>query len=141
MCVTIMHSIMVIKIPWNYGFMFFCFSYVVLDIQVPTAEELNSATTFTFPSTSNAYNNTVFNGTVPMIEIPTATILNQMRNEGYFVGYNCLKYLKFCYRKENCHSEWCNQKFPSTNWFWVWYIPLCKIDWCFNNYELIHWLT
>ena len=82
-----------------------CVSYVVLDIQVPTEEDLFSNETFTFPSVSNTSNIIVFNGTLPMIEIPTAEILNQIRNEGHIVSYECFKCPNVYYRKENCHSE------------------------------------
>ncbi|XP_065911114.1 adhesion G protein-coupled receptor L3-like [Dysidea avara] len=57
-------------------------SNVLLDIQVPTEEELLNTETFNFPSFSNTSDSNTFNGTIPMIEIPTAEILNQIRNEG-----------------------------------------------------------
>ena len=67
--------------------MYACVSCVVLDIQVPTEEELLNTETFNFPSFSNTSDSNTFNGTIPMIEIPTAEILNQIRNEGYIIDY------------------------------------------------------
>jgi len=57
--------------------------YIVIEVQIPSNDTLMNIEDINFPTvipTSNS--SSVFNNMIPRIQIPSAVIINQIRNEG-----------------------------------------------------------
>ena len=55
--------------------------FLVVDVQIPTRDELQSTESINFPSMPYSSDDNTFE-MIPMIEIPSAAVLNQMESEG-----------------------------------------------------------
>jgi len=58
------------------------FINVVIEVQIPTEEDLMNVESVDFPSILNTTSNNVFNEMTPMIQIPAPILTNQIRDQG-----------------------------------------------------------
>jgi len=54
--------------------------YVVIEVQIPTEEDLTNSESVDFPSISIS---SMFDKMSPMIQIPTSILINQIKVQGY----------------------------------------------------------
>jgi len=74
---------------------------VVIEVQIPTEEDLMNVESVDFPSIFNATSNNMFNEMTPMIQIPASILTNQIRDQG--CKNKTHMFNKFiCCRKESC---------------------------------------
>jgi len=55
---------------------------VVIEVQIPTEEDLMNVESVDFPSIFNTTSNNMFNEMIPMIQIPAPILINKIRDQG-----------------------------------------------------------
>ena len=70
----------------------FVFTNIVIDVQIPTKEDLLQTESVNFPSVSNTPNNSIMlDKMAPGIQIPSSIIINQISEQGYASIVHVLK--------------------------------------------------
>ena len=77
-----------------------CFAIVVIEVQIPTEEDLMNNGSVVFPSIYNISSNSTFGEMTPMIRIPNSILIAQIREQGYANNIYKLKFIMLLFVQE-----------------------------------------